>query len=541
MGSAQLELLGRDHLAITGPTSLRNGVAATTVTVTATDADDSATTDVDYDAASVEILSVRDSEDNELDYSYSLPTLTNGVGTITDLIVTIPGGTVGPITVSMRTVETEDTIKTATGHNYKPAGSVELPISVPTLVFSAQPSDALRDTNMTYTIQAQDGYGSVMAEITDTLTVTLTDAHASDEFKNCPDVGDPDSDTYNVALVAGEHAQTTQQITGGAGNKNDVTIVASHADYVNATSTSFTLATPLVIVDSVTHGVNIDSPRGLAIDSTDTYLYAALYGDGVVKIQLSDMTVSDQLLDGVNLDRAQDVSVNSAGTFVYSISRPDPGRITKIQTSDMTSSATLNVNAKNGVLLDADGTYAYVVGTDVDKILLSDMSLADTINDAQINNAMRIAIDSSNTYGYVTSFADNRLVKLQLSDMTISASVQDATNLGGCYGVVLDSTDTYAYVTNGGNNGVTKIQLSDMTVDSTLAGTTLITPRELAINSADEYLYVVSDAGVAKIDTSTLTVVDSVGAGNHGIVLNSTETFLYVGHTSLDRITKISM
>lgn len=243
MGTAQLEILGKDHIALTGPTSVRNGVAFN-LTATLTDGDDSATTDTDY-ASAVITISATDSDDpqNEITIAYSGDfTITNGVG-VKSITLTIPGGTVGPILFSAVTTETENVIKTITGSNYKPSCTeTEFKISVPTLVFSAQPSNTERDEDFAYTIQAQDGYGTKMAEITDTITVTLTDAHADDEFINCPTAGDADDVTYDVALVAGEHAQTTQQIHSTSSedsSDSDVKIVASHASYVNATSDEF--------------------------------------------------------------------------------------------------------------------------------------------------------------------------------------------------------------------------------------------------------------------------------------------------------------
>ena len=112
-----------------------------------------------------------------------------------------------------------------------------------------------------------------------------------------------------------------------------------------------------------------------------------------------------------------------------------------------------------------------------------------------LNTPPGIAIDSTNTYMYVTNYGSNTISQILISNpSTYNATWATSTQgLNGPIGIAIDSTNTYMYVTNYNINTISQILISNpSTYNATWATSTqgLNGPKGIAIDSTNTYMYV---------------------------------------------------
>lgn len=247
--SDTLLILGRDWLEITAPVSVL-GEVAFDLTVTAKNGHGD--TDTGYTACQI-VLEVTDPEGTNLlctidGQATDEATMTAGVATFNDVVVTVPGGT-DFINVRATTKLTTAAIKGSgyEDHGYQPEGNATAAADNCSLVITTQPTSVVRGTPFTLTVEMQRTDGSVVDTATDTFDITLVGADPNDKFTS----PDPDVTTYTATLTAGVYS-IAQTISGGAGTDagntitisiDDTEIDATSAFAIRDASVTFTIST----------------------------------------------------------------------------------------------------------------------------------------------------------------------------------------------------------------------------------------------------------------------------------------------------------
>ena len=157
---------------------------------------------------------------------------------------------------------------------------------------------------------------------------------------------------------------------------------------------------------------------GMAIDNTNTYLYAPCSGNVIAKISLSNPS--------------GDIN-QSWATF-----------------------ASQGVNVPNAVVIDKTNTYIYVLNAGTNSV--GRISLTNPTTDfnslwatpSGMNNPSGLAIDSTNTYMYITNNANNNVVKLSMANPTINQiyATSASAGLNQPNGIAINASNTYMYVAN---------------------------------------------------------------------------------------------
>lgn len=170
-----------------------------------------------------------------------------------------------------------------------------------------------------------------------------------------------------------------------------------------------------------------------------------------------------------------------------------------------------------GIAVSSNGNYAYVTTYTNNGIAVLDMtdpenpSIIGTLTDAtNLANAWHIALSSDDQYAYVTTLSANRLTVVDISDPTapsVAGSVQDATNLNNAWGVAVDPVyGNYVYVTANSGARLTVVSVTTKTAPtvhgSVNDATNLAGASGVSVEAAGTYVY------VAAATNHVLNVVD---------------------------------
>lgn len=252
---------------------------------------------------------------------------------------------------------------------------------------------------------------------------------------------------------------------------------------------------------TVTVGVN---PNQVAVDDSGTYAYVTAFGPkALVRVRLSDFSVDDSL---VFPSEANAVAVYDDTVYVT-----DMTHFYRVNADTMAPPA-----ADDSVALPAPGGWIAIAWP----------------------------------YGYVTDATLNRVYKIDLRTMVVSAFVSS----GGSYatGIAIDPSQQFAYVVNTITSNLTKIRLSDFTsVGSTPVGSG---PYEVAIDPTGTYAYVPNAAAescpctppwLSRINLATFLTDDTVllpFTWGYGVAVNPAGTTAYVTESrGLPRVAKINL
>jgi DNA-binding beta-propeller fold protein YncE len=382
--------------------------------------------------------------------------------------------------------------------------------------------------------------------------------------------------------------------------------------------------------DATGAAARFSNPSDIAIDSTDTYLYVTDSSNHTIrKIEIASGVVTtlagtagvygstDATGAGASFYVPIDVAVDKSGNLYVADLGNNTIRKIEIASGIVTTlagtagvrgstdatGAAASFSAPAGIAIDSTDTSLYVVdlgNNTIRKIVIASVfvtTLAGTAGgagstdatgtDARFgNNPYGIAIDTTDTYLYVTDSSNYTIRKIQISSGVVTtlagtAGVQgsiDATGAAARFyapaGIAIDSTDTYLYVTEVNNNTIRKIEISPgVGVVSTLAGrggnlvfangigadARFNMPIDVAVDKSGN-LYV-ADLGnniIRKIEIASGVVTtlagtagvygstDATGAAASfsapaGIAIDSTDTYLYVADSNNSTIRKIEI
>ncbi|MBS3098520.1 hypothetical protein J4209_07045, partial [Candidatus Woesearchaeota archaeon] len=249
------------------------------------------------------------------------------------------------------------------------------------------------------------------------------------------------------------------------------------------------------------------------------------------------------------------LSIDSNGTFLY-LSDSSNNRIRRI---------TLSTNVTS--LISGNGTEGYAEGNSTNSMF---------------NFPLGTAIDTNGNYLYVSDFNNNRIRRIDLSTNTTSLIAGNAScdykegtgnNSMFCspVGIAIDSSNTYLYISDYGNNRIRRIDLSTNKT-SLIAGngtagylegtgnnSMFSSPQFISIEPSNKYLYVADSSNnrIRKIDlttnttslvagSGTATYLEDVGSGAsfnspYGVATNKNNLYLYVADTNNYRIRRIAI
>ncbi|MFN7161210.1 MAG: S-layer homology domain-containing protein [Candidatus Gracilibacteria bacterium] len=206
-------------------------------------------------------------------------------------------------------------------------------------------------------------------------------------------------------------------------------------------------------------------------------------------------------------------------------------------------------------VLDSTGTYGYYIASDgsprrhvVMKIRMSDLEIMDTVR-LELGTSILLhgmILDPANTYGYIMDDANNRVIKVRLSDMTLLDSLA-FTNLENPHAhPIIDSTTNMMYVSVGYGDPerkIIKIDLSTFTRVGELYGPS----GDMFLSPDKQYIYslvqqnLASGTDIKRIKLSDFSVDASavlatqLGDPTFGF-LDATGTFGYFMDSSSDPV-----
>jgi hypothetical protein len=239
----EIRLTGRHYLAVALPDAVADG-AAFALTVTAKNGHHDALGSA-YPSAQVTLSATIDGEACEL--SPEVIDLTNGTWT-GNVTATFPenANLTQAFQLIARTVEPVYLI--ADGypkHEYQAEGWDETVATTWGLVFAAAPSAVTRAENFLISIEARDNGGTLLTDVSGTVTLALTGAATGDALS----VG-------TLTMTAGVATLATVQISGGTGGVTGVTISAELDGFDTEESDPFsiTLAAGIYTIGKSAHG-----------------------------------------------------------------------------------------------------------------------------------------------------------------------------------------------------------------------------------------------------------------------------------------------
>lgn len=270
------------------------------------------------------------------------------------------------------------------------------------------------------------------------------------------------------------------------------------------------------------------------------------------------------------------------------------GTASSTGTTDATG-ASARFNTPKGCVVDPTGTNLYVADTNnhtIRKIVIATGvvttfagvagSSGTTNGDrtiAQFNQPNSVVLDRVGAVMYITDTLNNLIRKIIMSDGTVSTfagsgtqSSVDGTGTAATFNrpryLAIDSTDTNLYVTDSGHlvrqiviatQKVTTIAGSGTasSTDGTGTSASFNTPRGIAIDPTDSYLYITDNGGhtLRKIEIATGIVTTLAGSGTAGdtngtgtaaaistpwdVVLDPNGTTLYMVESGFDKVRKV--
>ena len=215
----------------------------------------------------------------------------------------------------------------------------------------------------------------------------------------------------------------------------------------------------------------VDTPYGVCIDRTNTYMYATSYNTNIIhRIRMSNPQ-GDNIPWVTGINNPSGIVIDNTNTYIYvtTVTVPTAYTIIRIKISDATYST-------------------WVAGNQ------------------GLNQPYGIAIDSTNSYIYVTNYGNNTISKINyVTPGNIEpAWIKGTQGLSKPWGITIDKNDLYMYVTNSDNRSISKIGVSipffSLKWAEYLSGLGILNLRGITMDSTNTYLY------VANFDTSLMQI-----------------------------------
>lgn len=320
-----------------------------------------------------------------------------------------------------------------------------------------------------------DPYEPVSGQFTKGLIMGTSDATAID-------VTDVSSMSFKDNLSGSEFS---------IGDDSSVDTSRDYAFFVNSISDEITLVdfsdiNNVVIKDTLTDAIKLDSPRGVDVDSANEVVFAT--------------SLSDDFINAI------DYSTPTAMSFISSL---DLGRGVSL------------------VKLDLARDVAYVQSSgkcfSVDISNTSSMSILQSASSSTIwNNSGGIVLDTTNDYQFAAHPTNDRVSALNTANtasITYISGLVDATNLNGASRLEIDVGRNLVFCL--GTDLLSVIDystISSMTIEDTVTNTAFGTgsSRSLAVDTARELIFVACRSETPNVyvydysDPTNLTLADTI-------------------------------
>ena len=211
----------------------------------------------------------------------------------------------------------------------------------------------------------------------------------------------------------------------------------------------------------------------IAVTPDGAYAYIGLDfpTSGIVKVRTSDMTkVGTTLVVDANAVRG--IAIDPSGTYAYAAINGG-GKLVRIRLSDFTAVETLTISGGpqlSAVVVDAAGAFAYVTTyqapSKVIKIDLATFTAAGQVTLGSGDNLATTPVLSSDgaVLFAATQTGPARVVRIRTSDLVKTHSYTFPAGRIDAMGLRLDPTETKIYVSTGGANGyVTRLDAATLT------------------------------------------------------------------------------
>lgn len=269
----------------------------------------------------------------------------------------------------------------------------------------------------------------------------------------------------------------------------------------------------------------------------NNYVYGITRTDPgkVIKIDASDLSSYDTLTPQHNSTDAGDLmEIVQAGGYLWTVD--DNGWLYKIDPSTLTVSAslelTISVTDGDGSLC-ADGTYIYIGGYgDIARVRISDSAtLEKTIDATKVFHS----IAQYGDYVFAHSYWTKKLYKVLKSDLSLDSTSDAFTNYCAT-SIAID--DTYVYLAKGaGSGGIVRVAQSDLTISELATGISMglsygvyrvndgVDDRLLNLDYENNSVWVLSMPSCSLVRRNDLTLLETEDSINE---LASDGTYVYL-------------
>jgi hypothetical protein len=205
---------------------------------------------------------------------------------------------------------------------------------------------------------------------------------------------------------------------------------------------------------------NMDNASGLVVDLVNSVAYVCGL-DALTSVDISTPTAVSEIsfYTSANVTDSEGIAIDITNEIVYVVT--GTSKITAIDISDpssMSESGSLDISSAvsggDSIAIDTDNQIAYILCsadnsiTSVDISDPTDMSVLDTyssnyLDGTVMDNPQQIILDMPNDTAYVTAYAADRLVVIDISnpsDLSILTSYTSA-NLDGIWAIAIDFDD----------------------------------------------------------------------------------------------------
>jgi YVTN family beta-propeller protein len=266
-------------------------------------------------------------------------------------------------------------------------------------------------------------------------------------------------------------------------------------------------------VDVVTVG---NGPDGIAVDSTCSSVYVALFADStLVEIDTATHTVVSAVHLGIDGISSSGVAVSPDASRVYA-TNINSDTLSVIDTVNNSSITTIEVgSAPLGLAISPDGNQVYVANSNGNNVSVIATATDTVIATAAVGSPGAAVVNPEGSLLYVPNIVSGNVavISTATNNQVTSVSVGDNPT-----SIAISPDGSRVYVVNFAlNSSVSVIDTATNTVVTTVdVGAVSVSPYSIAVSPDGKRVYVTNgnDDSVSVIDTATNTVVATVAVGN---------------------------
>ena len=213
-----------------------------------------------------------------------------------------------------------------------------------------------------------------------------------------------------------------------------------------------------------------------------------------------------------------------------------------IRNTDLTIEASISVPGMSlaGIVLNAEGTYAYVVDAALEDV--SFMDLAKNAAEKRVNvgtTPVWIDIAKDQRKLYVTNFYTNNVSVINIANGSLEANI----NVGSHpYGLAVNPNTGKIYIANTASNFISIIDPATNDVDNSIPFS--FSPSWISISSGANKIYVADNDSnnIYVLDIDSFAVKSTIGLSSRPTCMsfNAAKTRLYISHAGDDIVSIIN-